>query len=79
MPPMDRWRCTWKLSEGLPGIECRLLDDLLEYFGIERRAVYKPHDAIDDRKYAAAVYMEIMKMPKATAKDFGFVNENEEN
>ena len=72
---MDRWRCTWKLSEGLPGIECRLLDDLLEYFGMERRAVYKPHDAVDDCKYAAEVYMKIMKMLKAKAEDLGFHEE----
>jgi len=59
----------------LPGITKRGLDDLLEYFGKERRPIYKLHDAIEDSKLAAFVYMEIMKMPKVKAEDLGFVNE----
>ena len=56
-----------------------MLDDLLEYFGMERRDPDEPHDAIKDSVLAATVIMEIMKMPKAKAKDFGFVNEEDEN
>ena len=79
MPPNDRWRCTFELSKNLPGLKCRLLYDLLEYFGKERRDPDEPHDAIKDCELAVIVYMEIMKMPKANAKDFGFVNEKDEN
>ena len=79
MPPKDRWRCTFELSQNLPGIKCRLLDDLLEYFGKERRDPDEAHESVKDCQLAATVYMEIMKMPKAYAKDLGFVNEKDIN
>ena len=32
LPPADRWRCTLKMSEDLPDLSSRSLDDLLKYF-----------------------------------------------
>ena len=46
LPSADRWRCTYDLSERLPNIFIRPLDELLDYFGIERRDEEADHDAL---------------------------------
>ena len=63
LPPKDRWRCTFEMAKQLPGIKTCQLDDVLEYFNYERRDPEAKHDALEDCRLTAKVYMEMMKRP----------------
>ena len=48
------------------------LDDALEYFGHERRDLEKFHEALEDARCAAKVYMSIMQMPEMKKSGLGY-------
>ena len=75
--PIDdkRWKCTRDMANKHPGVPQdmpRGLDDLLEHFGFNRRDEEEKHNALDDCRMDAKVYLELCKKVKAE----GFV-ENE--
>ena len=56
----------------LPGKPLALLDDILEYFGYERRNLDDFHDAMNDANLAAQVYMKMMLSPPPNLSHLGF-------
>ena len=72
LPPNSRWRCTQEMGFKVPGLNMVTLDDALEHFGHDRRDVDKPHDALEDARCAAKVYMSIMAMPDMKKGKLGF-------
>ena len=74
LPPDSRWRCTQEMANKIPGLNMISLDDALEHFGHERRDLDKPHDALEDARCAAKVYMSIMAMPEMKKAKLGFMD-----
>ena len=72
LPPDSRWRCTQEMANRIPFLNMVTLDDALEHFGHERRDVDKHHDALEDARLAAKVYMSIMAMPEMKKGKLGF-------
>ena len=64
------------MSSKLPGLNFIFLDDVLEYFGHERRDLDKDHNAYDDARLAATIYMEMMKRMDIKNPSLGFVRED---
>jgi len=75
LPKSDRWKCTVKMSDGIPGVSMRFLDDLLEHFGYERRDPEQAHDAVNDCRLTAKVYMDLMKISHLKKSHLGFIKE----
>ena len=75
LPPKERWRCTMKMSQKLPGKPLALLDDILEYFNYDRRDLSKFHDAMTDAGLTAQVYMKMMTAPPPSVSHLGFTKE----
>ena len=72
LPPRERWKCTFLMSEGLAGLKHRSLDDLLEYFNFERRGEDEVHGAVTDCELTAKVYMELVKKSEEGKFTLGF-------
>ena len=71
-PDEDRWRCTHIMANHLPDLMWVTLDDLLQYFGFERREEGEPHAALEDAQCAAKVYMKLMEGPPPKDSGLGF-------
>lgn len=64
----ERWKCTKEMANDHPRVPQdmqRGLDDLLECFGYERRDEEERHDALEDCRLDAKVYLELCKNVKA--------------
>ena len=79
LSPDSRWRCTLEMASKIPGLKMMTLDDVLDHFGHERRDVEKPHDALEDARCAAKVYMSMMAMPEMKKGKLGFMNTDLKN
>ena len=55
------------------------LDEALEHFGLARRPDDAYHDALQDSRLAAKVYMEASKLTPLKEEKLGLVVENEED
>ena len=75
LPKPERWRCTIDLADRLPKCEIKLLDEVLEHCGFERREEDALHDALDDAQLAAKVYMYLIKQPEPYKSHLGFCKE----
>ena len=64
LPPDNRWRCALEMACKVPGLNVFTLDDVLEHFGHERRDMNKYHEALEDARCTAKVYMSMMAMPE---------------
>ena len=73
----SRWRCAQKRMDRTGRNWGYRLDDALEWFGFERRKDGAKHDALEDARLAAKVYMEASKLPADRHWEHGFVNEEE--
>jgi DNA polymerase III epsilon subunit-like protein len=51
------------MSFKVPCLPHRTLDDVLEYFGFERRDPEELHSALNDCRQAAKVYMKLVEVP----------------
>ena len=77
----ERWKCTMEMAGDhprVPSYMSRGLDELLEHFGHKRREEDAKHDALNDCRLAAKIYMELCKKTKATRGSVaidGFVEE----
>ena len=49
------------------------LDDALEYFGYDRRKEDEFHDALDDARLAAKVYMKAIRLTPLKDSGLGFI------
>ena len=72
LPDRSRFRCTFNMSRGLPGLKSRSLDDLLEYFGYKPREEDAKHNAVEDCELTAKVYMAILDKQEETKPSLGF-------
>ena len=58
-----------------PEIKFGTLDDILEHFGHERRDPDSFHNAYQDAKLTAKIYMDMMQRPVFESVSLGFVKE----
>ena len=62
LPDAGRWRCTYKLSKGLPNVGARSLDNVLNALGMKPRNEEEPHDAVHDAILCGEAYMKLMEL-----------------
>lgn len=74
----SRWRCAQALCKRTRNWKVLSLDDALSHFGYDRRDEDDPHDALEDARLAAQVYMAAMKLTPLKDGILGFVNEEED-
>ena len=74
LPIYWRWQCTQNMSSIYKNWNAWNLDDVLENCGFERRKEDAHHEALDDCRYAAKVYMKLKTMAKPIESQFGFAN-----
>ena len=70
-----RWRCAQELCKRTENWKIWSLDDALEHFGFDRREPDMFHDALDDARLAAKVYMEAIQLPPLKEAKLGFAHE----
>ena len=63
------------LADRMPKCENKSLDDVLEHCGFERREEDEPHDAIEDAKLAAKLYMFLIRQPEPYKSHLDFCPE----
>ena len=73
-----RWRCAQDLCKRTGNWKLWSLDDALEHFGFERRKEDARHDALNDARLAALVYMKAIKLPALKEAGLGFTQNEEE-
>lgn len=73
-----RWRCAQQMSMRTRNWKVWTLDDALSYFGLDRRDEEEQHDALQDARLAAQVYMKAMILTPLSEGDLGFINGEEE-
>ena len=59
----ERWRCTYEMSSKVPYLSYRNLDDILEHFGFDRRNMDELHNATNDCRLTAKIYMKLVEVP----------------
>ena len=75
LPKEERWRCTFEMSMRYKEIKHKSIEGVLEHFGLPGRDPEAKHDAVEDCRFAAAVYMKLMVMPPPKVSVLGFVKE----
>ena len=73
-----RWRCAQELCKRTKNWKMWNLDDALEYFGYARREEDADHDALEDARLAAKVYMEAIKLTPLKDSMMGFIKPSKE-
>ena len=69
----DRWRCAQELCKRTKNWRLWSLDDALEHFGYRRREEDAFHDALDDARLTAKVYMQAVRLHPLKDCDLGFI------
>ena len=75
----DRWICAQERCKRTGNWKLWNLDEALEHFGFKRRPDDAYHDAIQDARLAAKVYMMAIKLTPLKEEKHGFVDKNEED
>ena len=73
LPDVSRWKCTLNLCYKEPKIKYRGLDNVCSVLELPMRDPDGEHDALEDAKLAANVYMELMQRPEPKASALGLV------
>ena len=71
-----RWRCSQELCKRTENWRLWSLDDALEHFGYRRRKEDAYHDALDDARLTAKVYMQAVQLAPLKEPDYGFVSQD---
>ena len=76
---LHRWRCAQEICKRTGNWRLWNLDEALEHFGFHRRPDDAFHDAVQDARLAAKVYMKASVLTPLKDEMHGFVNGNEED
>ena len=76
---VHRWRCAQEICKRTGNWRLWNLDEALEHFGFKRRPDDAFHDAIQDARLAAKVYMMAVKLTPLKEEKHGFIEENGED
>ena len=74
----DRWRCAQELCKRTENWKMWNLDDALEHFGYARRKENEFHEALDDARLAAKVYMKAIRLKPLKDSGLGYIKTSKE-
>ena len=75
---LHRWRCAQEICKRTGNWRLWNLDEALEHFGFQRRPDDAFHDALQDARMAAKVYMKASVLTPLKEEKHGFVDGNGE-